>query len=245
MKVVEKILFLLWLSANMGCQSALNSEEKSKPDPGAVDHYGLNVTPSSVSNATTELEPLSIERIEPSEGPTTGFLPISIIGTGFIASDESGRSTEVNLGGALCRDVRMESPHLLRCRLPSGRAAGPITVFARNGNVSTGGYSNLFTYRLGPPPQVSEVVRRNQFGEDVTVFELIGTGFAESWIEDEMIADERSGPELIRVRTGMPDCRVESETLIRCRVNNVNLAYPQRIQIQNPDLQTSPALTLH
>ena len=145
---------------------------RTPPNPAGV--YDLKVADdwqlASLTGAFTYVPTVRIEQIEPSVGPTSGGMPVTVTGTGLTAD------SQVSIGGRLALGVELIDVRSLRMLTPPGEPGWrAVQVSNANGveRVESG-------FEYISPLAIDDVQPGAGHAEGGEVVELLGTGFVQS-----------------------------------------------------------------
>jgi hypothetical protein len=116
---------------------------------------------------------VTVTNVAPSTGPTSGFTPVTITGTNFLAG------ATVTIGGKAASHVIVVNASTITALTPFGPAneqvSQPVSVTVTNTDASSGSAS-LFTYSV-PPLAVSAIEPPAGPPAGGNVIEILGAGF--------------------------------------------------------------------
>lgn len=92
--------------------------------------------------------PIELISVEPTEGPVTGGIQLTVTGQALPSS------TEILLDGTSCLTLEPASKQQALCTLPARALPGPVVVSVRTAAGRTGQLEAPFVYRAAPPIEV-------------------------------------------------------------------------------------------
>ena len=147
---------------------------------GAVDVTVTNPDAQSdtLADGYTYIYPApTLSQIDPASGSTAGGTPVTITGTGFLATG----STTVRFDAVACGDLVVLDSTTLTCTTPARALAGAVDVTITNPDAQSDTLAGGYTYTY-PAPTLSQIDPASGSVNGGNPVTITGTGFQDSGI---------------------------------------------------------------